>query len=75
MKGITVLAVLGAVWFCCVNPSRRSLLRLHFDKPELLLPGDTLDKLSIGIDGKRTFVYDDRDPDVCPDFRLRLQQN
>ncbi|MFD8979740.1 hypothetical protein [Streptomyces sp. NPDC059564] len=57
------------------SPDGRSLLRLHFDAPELLLPGDTLDKLSIGIDAERTFVYDDRDPDVCPDFRLRLHKN
>ncbi|MFE9799765.1 hypothetical protein ACFYP6_12905 [Streptomyces goshikiensis] len=56
-------------------PNSRSLLRLHFEQPELLLPGDTLDKLSIGIDTKRTFVYDNSDPDVCPDFRLKLQQN
>lgn len=56
-------------------PKSRSLLRLHFEQPELLLPGDTLDKLSIGVDAERTFVYDNADPDVCPDFRLRLRRN
>ncbi|MBT2454168.1 hypothetical protein [Streptomyces sp. ISL-86] len=56
-------------------PNSRSLLRLHFEQPELFLPGDTLDKLSIGVDAKRIFVYDNPDPDVCPDFRLQLQQN
>ncbi|MFD3695655.1 hypothetical protein ACFWUZ_05775 [Streptomyces sp. NPDC058646] len=53
----------------------RSLLRLHFEEPELLLPGDVLDTLSIGIDSERTFLYDDFDPDVCPDFRLKLRQD
>ncbi|MEU9377903.1 hypothetical protein AB0D94_29660 [Streptomyces sp. NPDC048255] len=57
------------------SPNGRSLLRLHFEKPQLFLPGDTLDKLSIGIDAERTFVYDNSDPDVCPDFRLKLQRN
>ncbi|MFE3608138.1 hypothetical protein [Streptomyces goshikiensis] len=56
-------------------PTSRSLLRFHFEQPELFLPGDTLDKLSIGIDAKRTFVYDNPDPDVCPDFRLKLRRN
>ncbi|MER7467088.1 hypothetical protein [Streptomyces sp. NPDC097981] len=52
----------------------RALLRLHFDKPVGFLKGDTLDRLSIGVDATRTFLYDDFDPDVCPDFRLRLQK-
>lgn len=56
-------------------PRSRSLLRLHFEQPEPLLPGDTLDKLSVGIDAERIFVYDNTDPDVCPDFRLKLQPN
>ncbi|MEU5435500.1 hypothetical protein AB0G73_19270 [Streptomyces sp. NPDC020719] len=52
----------------------RALLRLHFTKPTLFLKGDTLDKLTIGTDATRTTVYDDADPDVCPDFRLQRQQ-
>ncbi|MFD6182681.1 hypothetical protein [Streptomyces goshikiensis] len=55
-------------------PNSRSLLRLRFEQPELFLPGDTLDKLAIGIDAKRIFVYDNSDPDVCPDFRLKLRR-
>ncbi|MEU5536712.1 hypothetical protein [Streptomyces sp. NPDC020362] len=47
-------------------------VRLSFTKPELFLHGDTLDSLSIAMDGKRTFLYQDDDPDVCPKFRLRL---
>ncbi|PKV86229.1 hypothetical protein [Streptomyces sp. TLI_146] len=49
----------------------RALLRLHFTKPTLFLQGDTLDKLTIGIDATRTDLYQDTDPDICPDFRLR----
>ncbi|MBP2053451.1 hypothetical protein J2Z21_006444 [Streptomyces griseochromogenes] len=45
---------------------------LSFTEPELFLPDDTLDALSIAIDSKRTFLYEDDDPDVCPNFRLRL---
>ncbi|MBD0741430.1 hypothetical protein [Streptomyces sp. CBMA152] len=52
----------------------RALLRLHFTKPALFLKGDTLDKLTIGIDSTRTDLYQDFDPDVCPDFRLQLQK-
>ncbi|WP_125542639.1 hypothetical protein [Streptomyces sp. WAC05292] len=51
----------------------RTTLLLDFAEPEGIMQGDTLDRLSIGIDAKRTFVYDDPDPDVCPDFRLRLR--
>ncbi|MGW6948480.1 hypothetical protein [Streptomyces xanthophaeus] len=54
-------------------PNRRRVVRLHFDKPELFLPGDTVDKLSIGIDAERTFVYTNPDPEICPKFRLKLQ--
>ncbi|OEJ22274.1 hypothetical protein BGK67_32380 [Streptomyces subrutilus] len=54
-------------------PTRRSLLRLQFEDPAEVTSGDTLDKLSIGIDAQRIFVYDDVDPDVCPAFRLQLQ--
>ncbi|MFK0255933.1 hypothetical protein [Streptomyces sp. NPDC090445] len=57
-----------------VSAKGRTMLVLEFTEPEGFLHGDTLDKLSIGIDAKRTFVYDDRDPDVCPKFRLRLRQ-
>lgn len=52
----------------------RALVRLHFDKPFGSLKDDTLDELSIGVDATRTFLYDDFDPDVCPDFRLQLQK-
>lgn len=52
----------------------RALLRLHFTKPTLFLKGDTLDKLTIGIDGTRTDLYEDFDPDVCPDFRLQRRK-
>ncbi len=55
-------------------PKGRSLLRLQFDDPAEVTTGATLDKLSIGIDAKRIFVYDDTDPDVCPAFRLKLRQ-
>ncbi|WP_405710303.1 hypothetical protein OG264_16615 [Streptomyces xanthophaeus] len=55
------------------SPDRRRVVRLHFDKPELFLPGDTVDKLSIGIDAERTFVYTNPDPEICPKFRLKLQ--
>ncbi|MER8095951.1 hypothetical protein [Streptomyces goshikiensis] len=56
-------------------PKGRSLIRMQFDDPSEVTSSDTLDKLSIGIDAKRIFVYDDSDPDVCPDFRLKLRQN
>lgn len=52
----------------------RALLRLHFTRPTQFLKGDTLDKLTIGIDANRTDLYEDFDPDVCPDFRLRLRK-
>ncbi|WP_369378370.1 hypothetical protein [Streptomyces sp. cg36] len=48
----------------------RALLRPHFTAPARFLQGDTLDGLTIGTDGSRTDLYDDFDPDVCPDFRL-----
>lgn len=53
--------------------TRRSLLRLQFEDPAEVTSGDTLDKLSIGIDARRIVIYDDTDPDVCPAFRLQLQ--
>ncbi|MFK0253655.1 hypothetical protein [Streptomyces sp. NPDC090445] len=54
---------------------KSALLRLHFDPPKPDLPTpDTIDLLSIGIDAKRTFLYDNADPDTCPDFRLQLQR-
>ncbi|MBT2408483.1 MULTISPECIES: hypothetical protein [unclassified Streptomyces] len=55
--------------------THRSLLRLQFEDPAEVTSGDTLDKLSIGIDADRIFVYDDFDPDVCPAFRLELQKS
>ncbi|ATZ25812.1 hypothetical protein ACFZBM_13945 [Streptomyces lavendulae] len=55
---------------------RHALLRLHFDPPKPDLPAPhTLDLLSIGIDAERTFVYADKDPDTCPDFRLQRRQS
>ncbi|GAA0601851.1 hypothetical protein [Streptomyces crystallinus] len=57
------------------SATHRALLRLHFTKPALFLQGDTLDKLTIGTDATRTDLYEDFDPDVCPDFRLRLQKS
>ncbi|MEU1076089.1 MULTISPECIES: hypothetical protein [unclassified Streptomyces] len=52
----------------------RALLRLHFTKPTMFLKGDTLDKLTIGIDASRAVLYEDFDPDVCPDFRLQRRK-
>ncbi|MFG2751901.1 hypothetical protein [Streptomyces xanthophaeus] len=55
------------------SPKGRSYVRLQFEDPTEVTSGDTLDKLSVGIDAKRTLLYDDFDPDVCPKFRLKLQ--
>ncbi|MET9887401.1 hypothetical protein ABZZ20_30535 [Streptomyces sp. NPDC006430] len=55
--------------------TKHPLLRLHFDPPKPDLPTpDTIDLLSVGIDAKRTFIYDNADPDTCPDFRLQLRK-
>jgi hypothetical protein len=48
-------------------------LSLSFTAPERFLGGDTLDTLSIAEGDGRTHLYADDDPDVCPAFRLRLQ--
>ncbi|MHC6627893.1 hypothetical protein ACYTFC_17670 [Streptomyces globosus] len=65
-SGTWVVAPAGGGW-------DRTMLLMDFTEPEGFGKDDTLDRLSIGIDAKRTFVYDDPDPDVCPDFRLRLR--
>ncbi|WP_123517909.1 hypothetical protein [Streptomyces sp. 2132.2] len=55
--------------------AKHPLLRLHFDAPKPELPSpDTIDLLSVGIDAKRTFIYDNADPDTCPAFRLQLRK-
>ncbi|MEU8843776.1 hypothetical protein AB0D97_32425 [Streptomyces roseus] len=55
--------------------TEHTLLRLHFDPPKPDLPTpDTIDLLSVGIDAKRTFLYDNADPNTCPDFRLQLRK-
>jgi hypothetical protein len=48
-------------------------LSLSFTAPQRFLGGDTLDTLSIAEGDGRTHLYADDDPDVCPAFRLRLQ--
>lgn len=47
-------------------------VHLFITEPRLFLRGYTLDALSIATDSKRTHLYEDDDPDVCPAFRLRL---
>ncbi|MFJ3173857.1 hypothetical protein ACIPJK_24170 [Streptomyces roseus] len=55
--------------------AQHPLLRLYFDPPKPDLPTpDTIDLLSVGIDAKRTFLYDNADPDTCPDFRLQQRR-
>ncbi|MER6994808.1 hypothetical protein [Streptomyces sp. NPDC000410] len=56
-------------------PGKDPLLRLNFDKPRDMLPGDTVDLLTIGVDAKRTVVYKNDDPDTCPSFRLDLKKS
>ncbi|MDQ8706827.1 hypothetical protein RCO28_30800 [Streptomyces sp. LHD-70] len=51
------------------------LLQLHFEEPKEFAPEDTVDMLSVAYDSKRTVIYEDADPDVCPKFRLELQGN
>ncbi|WP_225838131.1 hypothetical protein [Streptomyces sp. NK08204] len=46
---------------------------LSLTEPRFFLPGDTLDTLSIAGDGKRTYLYQEDDPDTCPAFRVRLR--
>ncbi|PZT68965.1 hypothetical protein DN402_16335 [Streptomyces sp. SW4] len=41
-------------------------LSLSFTAPERFLDGDTLDSLSIAQGDRRTYLYADDDPDVCP---------
>ncbi|MEU5807576.1 hypothetical protein [Streptomyces sp. NPDC047718] len=54
---------------------KHPMVRLYFDPPKPGLPiPDSLDRLSVGIDEKRTFLYDNADPDTCPDFRLQRHQ-
>lgn len=48
-------------------------VQLSFTEPRTFLSGDTLDELSIATDGKKTYLYQDDDPDVCPTFRLRMR--
>ncbi|MEF2529407.1 MULTISPECIES: hypothetical protein [Streptomyces] len=55
--------------------AKHPLLRLQFDPPKPDMPTPhTIDLLSIGIDAKRTFIYDNKDPDTCPHFRLQLRE-
>ncbi|MEU8030322.1 hypothetical protein AB0C13_17025 [Streptomyces sp. NPDC049099] len=53
------------------GPEAHARVQLSFTEPRSFLNGDTLDKLSIATDAKRTYLYEDDDPDVCPKFRLR----
>ncbi|MFI9777268.1 hypothetical protein ACIHCV_21530 [Streptomyces sp. NPDC051956] len=46
------------------------MVRLSFDEPDALATVNTVDLLSIGVDSKRTALYDEADPDTCPAFRL-----
>ncbi|MGW0766574.1 hypothetical protein [Streptomyces sp. NPDC002676] len=46
---------------------------LSFTAPDFFLPDDTIDTLSIARDGKKTYLYQDDDPDTCPTFRLRMR--
>ncbi|WP_329118729.1 hypothetical protein [Streptomyces sp. NBC_01353] len=48
---------------------------LHFEKPEGILRGDTVDLLTIVADSERTVIYENDDPDTCPDFRLDLKKS
>ncbi|MCQ6556843.1 hypothetical protein NPS70_27185 [Streptomyces sp. C10-9-1] len=49
-------------------------LSLSFTAPKRFLDGDTLNSLSIAeSDGHASLLYAQDAPDVCPAFRLRLQ--
>ncbi|MEU9096184.1 hypothetical protein [Streptomyces sp. NPDC048361] len=46
------------------------LVRLSFTQPHDWISGDTVDRLAIAADSSRTVLYENSDPDTCPDFRL-----
>ncbi|MDI3417939.1 hypothetical protein [Streptomyces luteolus] len=54
---------------------KNPLLHLHFEEPKEFASGGTVDMLSVASDSKRTVIYEDTDPDVCPKFRLELRRN
>ncbi|NEB74370.1 hypothetical protein G3I40_03850 [Streptomyces sp. SID14478] len=47
------------------------MVRLSFEDPDALTTVSTVDMLSIGVDAKRSVLYDEADPDTCPAFRLQ----
>ncbi|MFG2722540.1 hypothetical protein ACGFW5_30230 [Streptomyces sp. NPDC048416] len=46
------------------------LVHLYFTRPHDWMSGDTVDLLTVAGDSTRTVLYEDADPDICPDFRL-----
>ncbi|MEU1402147.1 hypothetical protein ABZ471_07225 [Streptomyces sp. NPDC005728] len=54
------------------RPGEYVQVHLSITEPELFLRDHTVDSLSIATDSKRTFLYEDDDPDTCPIFRLRM---
>ncbi|MEV7729347.1 hypothetical protein AB0P15_32195 [Streptomyces sp. NPDC087917] len=54
------------------NPKDHPLVHLYFTQPHDWLSGDTVDRLSVAMDSTGTVLYENSDPDTCPDFRLDL---
>lgn len=48
------------------------LVHLSFTAPHDWMSGDTIDRLSVAMDTTRTVLYENADPDICPDCRLDL---
>ncbi|MGH4032714.1 hypothetical protein ACQB60_27690 [Actinomycetota bacterium Odt1-20B] len=61
----------SGTWHVDTTTDDYPMVQLYFDKPdEPLTPHDKVERLSIGVNAKRSILYDDPDPDVCPDFLL-----
>jgi hypothetical protein len=54
------------------GPQGRPLVHLSFTQPHDWMSGDTVDRLAVASDSTRTVLYEDSDPNTCPDFRLDL---
>ncbi|MFD7334680.1 hypothetical protein ACFV98_01580 [Streptomyces violascens] len=62
----------SGTWVVDTRSQGHPLVRLSFTQPHDWLPGDTVDRLTVAADSTRTVLYEDSDPDTCPDFRLDL---